>query len=245
MSRWKAAGIHLLLSLGVFLLALLLILKLWYPHPYWEAAGGQGLLVILSGVDITLGPLITLIIFKAGKKGLKLDLTLIGLAQLAALSYGMYVVAQARPAFVVFALDRFQVVQASEVVFEGATNERYAGAPWTGPVVTAARRPSDPKEREKILFSALGGGPDLDRLARLYQDYESLAERAVAKAKPLAVLAARFPEQKGMIGDFLERHGLRENEAVYLPLVALKQDMAMVLHKSDGRIVGALPLDPW
>jgi hypothetical protein len=50
MSRWKASGIH------------------------FEAAGGDRLIFILAAVDVTLGPLITLIIFKAGKKGLKFDL---------------------------------------------------------------------------------------------------------------------------------------------------------------------------
>ena len=85
MSRWKASGIHLLLSAAIAVVVLTLMLMVWYPWPLFEAAGGSRLVFILVGVDVTLGPLITLVIFKSGKPGLKFDLTVIALVQLAAL----------------------------------------------------------------------------------------------------------------------------------------------------------------
>ena len=85
MSRWKAASIHLSISILVGLLVLALLFLVWYPEPYFEAAGGQHLIVVLLGVDLVLGPLMTLILFKSGKWGMRFDLWMIGIIQSAAL----------------------------------------------------------------------------------------------------------------------------------------------------------------
>src|SRR5919201_4579714 len=97
MSRWKAASIHFTLSVAIATILLGLMLALWYPPPYFALMGGLMLVVLIAGCDVTLGPLITLIIFKTGKKGLKLDLAMIGCVQAAALVYGLYMMFEARP----------------------------------------------------------------------------------------------------------------------------------------------------
>src|SRR5256885_1540003 len=112
MSRWRASGLHFLISLLILVTALALIRLVWYPDFFFAAIGADGLLAILFTVDVTLGPLITLVIFKSGKRGLKFDLAFIAVCQLAALLYGMHTVFLARPAFAVFYDDRFEVVQA-------------------------------------------------------------------------------------------------------------------------------------
>ncbi len=119
MSRWKAASIHLSISIAVGLLVFALLFLVWFPQPYFDAAGGQHLILVLLGVDLVLGPLLTLILFKSGKKGMLFDLYLIGLVQSAALVYGMHVIVQARPAFIVAAIDRFNVVAANELANRG------------------------------------------------------------------------------------------------------------------------------
>jgi hypothetical protein len=49
-----------------------------------------------------LGPLLTLVVFKSGKSGLKMDLALIGLFQSICLSAGAYVVYSERPTFFIY-----------------------------------------------------------------------------------------------------------------------------------------------
>src|SRR5215467_6827215 len=110
MSRWKASGIHLLLSCAIVGAVLVFMVSVWYRWPLFILAGGAGITLILAGVDVTLGPLITLIIFKPGKKGLKFDLTFIALLQVVALAYGVHVIFIARPVYLVFAVDRFNLV---------------------------------------------------------------------------------------------------------------------------------------
>ena len=67
--RLQAFGIHFLLSLLVAALAALLVFGLWFPYPYREISGGRELFLLIVGVDIVIGPLITLAIFNRSKPG--------------------------------------------------------------------------------------------------------------------------------------------------------------------------------
>src|SRR5262245_27659918 len=96
LTRWHASGIHLLISAAIAGIALSVMLLVWYPGPLFEACGGTGLLFILIGVDVVIGPLITLIIFRIGKRGLRFDLCAIAVLQLSALLFGSYVLFEAR-----------------------------------------------------------------------------------------------------------------------------------------------------
>src|SRR3982751_1527004 len=107
MSRWKAAAIHLSISAAIAVIACALFFVVWYPGTYFHAAGADELVILLVGVDLAIGPLLTLIVFRSGKRGLRFDLTSIAIAQAVALMYGAHVVLQSRPIFLVAALDRF------------------------------------------------------------------------------------------------------------------------------------------
>ena len=117
MTRWKAAGLHFLICVLVASSVVLVMLAIWYPGRLFEAMGGERLVMILIGVDVVIGPLITLIIFSPTKPRhlLRFDLTVIGCLQLAALAFGVYVVFEARPVYMVFAADRFEVTTAIEI----------------------------------------------------------------------------------------------------------------------------------
>src|SRR5574339_472378 len=52
MTRWHAAGAHLLISALVAAAMLALMLALWYPPPLFQAMGGAGLALIVIGVDV-------------------------------------------------------------------------------------------------------------------------------------------------------------------------------------------------
>src|SRR6185503_6935605 len=113
MSRWQAAGIHLGIRALIAAVVLVVIYLVWYPSPYFKAMGGDQLVLLVVGVDVVIGPLITLIIYQAGKKGLKFDLSVIALLQSAALVYGVMIAAEARPVYTVFVVDRFETVSAN------------------------------------------------------------------------------------------------------------------------------------
>lgn len=251
MTRVRAAAIHLGISAVIAVILFSLVFYFWYPEPYFEAAGAQFLWYLLVFVDIVLGPFLTLIVFKPGKPGLKFDLTFIAVAQLCAFLYGFSVIAEARPAFVVFVVDRFNVVPANWVSPEAMVRAReinphqqYHELSWSGPVLAAARRPDDKGEREALFFSALSGY-DIETFPEYFVPYAELASEAVAKAKPLTVLIERHPDQEAKIQGWIKAAGYSLDDVRFLPMTATRRDMALVLEATTGDIVTALPLSPW
>jgi len=112
-SRWLAFGIHLSISLVVLIALLSLIFFVWFPHDLIFAGGIDGL-KILMGVDLILGPLLTLIVYKHGKKGLVFDLSLIALLQFACLFAGTWLVFNERPLVQLLADDGVHLLAASD-----------------------------------------------------------------------------------------------------------------------------------
>ena len=248
MSRWKASAIHLGISAAIAAIVVGVMLKLWYPPPYFDAMGGGTLIMLIVGCDVVLGPLITLIIFKSGKKGLKMDLAIIGCIQLAALAYGTYTIFIARPVFTVFAIDRFEVVAANEIQSEElakATDPEFSTFSLTGPRVVAALLPDDPQERSRITTEALAGGDDIKNLPRLYVPYDSLAKEAGSRAQPVSRLTARNADARARIDELFRSTGLREDSVGFLPLSARNKSMSVILEKDSGRIRAIIDANPW
>jgi hypothetical protein len=244
MSRWKACGIHLLLSAAVAAVVLTLMLTVWYPWPLFEIAGGGRLIFILTGVDVTLGPLITLIIFKSGKKGLKFDLTVIALAQLAALAYGIHTMFLARPVYIAFAVDQFELVTARDIDPQDlaqAARPEFKRIPLTRPRYIAVVPPTDPAERSRLV-EAVMKGKDLYMFPRYYVPYEQEAQSALKRAKPLGVLLKRAPE---VVQDYLGSSGHTEGSIKFLPLRSPHADAAVLLDAVSGVPLKILRVDPW
>ena len=114
MSRWQAFAIHFILSAIALSILLAVIMFVWFPGILFNVDGGWAGLRIVIGVDLVLGPLLTLIVFKAGKPGLKFDLTAIGVFQVTCMTAGMWVVYTERPLALVLAHDTVYSITAQE-----------------------------------------------------------------------------------------------------------------------------------
>lgn len=247
MSRWRAGLIHLALSGLVAGAVLALLVGLWFPAPYFGAGGGKNLFMLLVGVDVVLGPLLTLLVFRPGKPGLKLDLAVIGLLQALALGYGVYTMALARPVFVVAVVDRFVAVAAGQIDpldLLAAPQPQWRKLSWTGPQLVGAQRPDDSEARNELLFSALAG-KDIELFPRYYTFYEKVAPALLARAQGLDGLRNMHPASRHEIDAFVQRHGGSDKELAWVPLVANDTDIVMVLARPTGQPVGTLEMDPW
>jgi hypothetical protein len=131
MNRWTAFAIHLVISIVVFISLLGLIIAFWYPGVLFTIDGGWSGLKLVMGVDVVLGPLLTLVVFKAGKPGLKFDLGCIAALQVACMAAGVWIVYQSRPIALVFAYDTFFSLAASE--FEAYDRSPESIAEFPGP----------------------------------------------------------------------------------------------------------------
>lgn len=103
-TRVGAFSVHLLISIAIFAVLMYLIYFHWYSGPYFRFDGGWRGTLIMIGVDLVLGPTLTLIVFDPRKSAAKirLDLTIIGLIQLSALAWGFHAVESQRPVAVSF-----------------------------------------------------------------------------------------------------------------------------------------------
>lgn len=248
MSRWKAAGIHLSINAVIALLAAGLIYGIWYPHPYSQAAGAGTLVLLLLGVDLVLGPLLTLVVFKAGKKGLRFDLAAIAILQVCAFVYGLHVVAAARPAFIVGVIDRFSLVIANDIDsadLAKATDPAFRYMPWTGPRLIGAQMPKDWQSRNEVLFSG-AAGKDIDELPRYYVPYAQVAQALLSHANSLDDTKRKHPETTHLIDDWLRKHpNHNASNVVTLPLAAHKQSLTMLVDRKTGAVLDGLPVSPW
>jgi hypothetical protein len=235
-TRWQASGLHLLISLVIALAVLTLLLQVWYPGPLFEGAGGSQLALILIGVDVVIGPLITLIVFRAGKRGMKFDLAVIAALQLAALVYGTHVMYLARPAFIVFVVDQFQAASAADLDPEELAKAKYPQfrqPPLGGPILAYAELPTDPTERADLMFLGLAG-VDLERLPRLWAPYAERKADVLAKAWPLQRVRVLEPQAAKIVDEWMARSGTKEADVRYVRLRAKRGWIAVLLDAKTG-----------
>lgn len=243
--RARAAGIHLLISAAVALLAAALVFGLWYPGAFRMLAGGRDLFLLVTVVDVIIGPLLTFAVFNLAKpqKELRRDLAIIGVVQLAALFYGMYTVFAARPIAMVFEVDRFRLVTASSVSVEDMPTAapEYRSLPLTGPQLLGARRPRQGDERNDALFKGVFSGVDVGSRPLFWQSYELSRADALARSQPLSGLRARHPKEAAGIDKELAAMKVDPATARFLPAIARGDWVAVMDAKGD--VVGYLPFD--
>ncbi|MFO1415514.1 MAG: TfpX/TfpZ family type IV pilin accessory protein [Burkholderiales bacterium] len=245
-TRWQAFLAHLAISALIAATMVALVLALWYPPPYFAGMGGGILLRLLIGVDVVLGPLITLIVFDPRKPRLKYDLMVIAALQVAALGYGAVVMFDARPVYNVFVKDRFDVVPANRIVDTSLARApaQFRPLPLAGPRIVGALPPTDPAEASDIALAAMHGGPDLSDLPHLYVDYAQVAPQVAATAKPLSMLSRQGRAHAEAVSDFAKAHPGAANLG-FVPVKARTQDFSAIVDRKTGDIVGYLPLSPW
>ena len=112
-SRWSAFGLHFAISVIILIALLAVIFFVWFPYDLIYAGGITGLKIVM-GVDLVLGPLLTLVVFAPGKKSLKFDLSMIALLQAGCLFAGMWLVFNERPLVQVLADDGVHLLAASD-----------------------------------------------------------------------------------------------------------------------------------
>ena len=220
MSRWRAAGIHLLVSAGVAAVVLAVMLGVWYGPTLFWAMGGAGLALILIGVHLVMGPALTLVVFRSGKRGLKFDLAVIALCQVAALLYGCYAFFLARPAFIVFVKDQFQIATVAQLepqYLAEARYPQYRSLPWWGPELVYGEWPKDHEEQQKLMFAGLAG-VDLQHFPRYYAPYEQGKSEMLAKALPLSSVHKTEPEAAKAIDEWVASSGADAQNLRYLRL---------------------------
>jgi hypothetical protein len=204
-----------------------------------SAEGAWNIIGIVLSVDVTLGPLLTFVVFQAGKKGLKFDLTFIAAVQISALIYGMYTLWQPRPVYIAALGHRFDVVAANVVEPKGAANISFLGPRWIG-----VRDPKNAEESNRVLFGSLGGATP-GALLDFHQPYTASAKETLSRSNPIDRLLPLNAGREAEIQQWLSNRGRTNQNTRYQGLKARSKDMAVMLDATTGDIVGIAPFTPW
>lgn len=241
--RVKAFLVHLLLSAVIGTAVGAVFWFILYPAPLFRAVGGLDIFLVVLTVDVILGPVLTLIVFRKGKKRLWLDLAVIACVQAAALAYGVATLYMGRPVFVAALGHRFDVIQASEVAPDDLQASGQSLPAW-GPKWVGIRPPDDPKVRSEMMFSGLAG-VDYGHKPQFHTAISDMRAELLKEAKPIAELRARGRDHDAAISAWLADRGHSDESVRYVGLKAKAEDMAVILDAKTAEVIGIAPFKPW
>ncbi len=247
-NRFQAFLVHLVCSAAIAMLVLALVFLVWYPGLLASATGVDEIFLIVLGVDVCLGPLLTLVVFNLKKKELRHDLFIIFALQLSALLYGLYTVAIVRPVYVVFEVDRFQLVYANELNKEklmNASSKEYKSLPYLGPKWISSKFPDDIQERNNLMFSTADGGDDLAKIPKYYIPYNDSREDIINHLSPINELKDYNSSNSGVFNELMDRYPVASSNVGFLPLKGYVMDLTVIVDKDTAEVIEIAKLQPW
>ena len=242
-----AFGIHFIATALLATAAAALIFGVWFPAPFNAMIGGTKLFVLVVGCDLALGPLISLVIFNRGKsrRHLVIDYSIVALVQLAALGYGVWVMAGSRPAYLAYVVDRFEVVAAhaiSDADLAETRDPRFARRPLFGPELVTVKVPS--AEEQDVLFEELAGHQSGAR-PRFYVPFPAGLEEIRRRGGMIPDLEKRHPEARAELERAVADAGVPAARLRWLPVAARLGFWTALIDFETGKPVSFADLDPY
>lgn len=242
MSRYRAALYHLCISLLVFFFLAYLILVHWFPGFFYAIDGGWEGMRIIIGVDLILGPTLTLIVFKQGKPGLKMDLTLIGLFQSICLTAGVYVVHAERPLFFVYYQAHFYSLSADTFSRYGRPAPDLSKYSEATPIKIYIDLPESPIEEadfRRVLVQ--------DKIpAWIYEPLFTPLQDSLAKVLQQGTAEQELRERDSHhnLDSWLERYGGSAEDFVFIPIHSRYRDAFIGIAAADGQFIDIVEIPP-
>lgn len=233
---------HIIISVLIALIVVCIVFLLWYPAPLAKATGVTQLFLMLIAIDVIIGPMLTLLVYKEGKKTLKMDLTVIVLIQITALLYGVYNIAQGRPVWLVQNGNRFELVRNNEIIAENIKRAKveYQKPSWFKLQFVAVNSGHTIEEKNKNLFDEVESGISAalrpERYTTLNQEKQNL------------IIHSRDLEELKKFNDSRQLQTILEKcpkANAWFPLKAINVDMIVLINKETAEVVKIVDLRPW
>ncbi len=195
MTRWKAAAIHMAIGLVLIGGVIGLMFALWFPYGLYRIAAMDRLIFTMAGVDIVAGPLLTLIVYKAGKSSLRFDLSVIAVLQACFLGYALHTAWITRPVFLVWGIDSMSLVFANDIQpnhLAAGTTPGSNSLSHFGPRLMAVTVPKDLDARQRKFTEIIRSQTTVERLPRFFEPYDSARAYILRRSQPVteATMAA-------------------------------------------------------
>jgi hypothetical protein len=243
--RLKAFSLHLLGSASALTLILGTLYLGWYRWPGWRLADATTVVVVLVGVDLVLGPLMTLIIANKNKSRRELtrDIGIIVAVQVCALIYGSTSLWSGRPLYYAFSENILQLVQAYDIDSHEAElgrqqNPELAPHWYSTPRWIWAPLPKDPEEAQKIVSGAISGADDVTSMPRYFKRWEQGLPELRAQLKKVDDVPYFSPGEKKKLKERLQAAGFGPDQMNTLPLTGRGKPLLAVFDLANLKIIG-------
>ena len=240
-NRLKFFLSHLSISILIALFVMGLVFFIWYPAPLAKAVGVTQIFLMMLAIDVIVGPLLGLLVYKQGKKSLKFDLTVIIAIQISALLYGIYSIEQGRPAWLAYNLDRFELVRKNEIVDQNINQAKpkFQQVSWFKPQYVAVNFAKDIQQRNDDMFAEALGGISLAQRPERYVNFAEAKAQLQKRAQSLELLQQY--NDKAVVKNILAKY---PQATAFLPMKASAVDMTVLINHKGG-VVKIVDLRPW
>ncbi len=233
---------HLSISAFIALLVIVIVFCFWYPSPLAKAIGVTHIFLMLLAIDIIIGPVLGFIVYKEGKKSLKMDLGIIILIQLVALCYGIYSIFEGRPAWLAYNGDRFELVRNNEIVENNIADAmpQFQHPSNLKPQYAAVQFAKNAKQRSDDMFAEVLGSVSLAQRPERYVPLAQAKTQIQQRAQELNELNKFNTADK--VKKVLDKY---PQANAWVPLKANAIDMVVLMNKDKGEVVKIVDLRPW
>ena len=184
--------------------------------------------------------------YKKGKRGMLFDLVVITLIQVLAIGWGARALYLNRPYFMVFTVDRFEVISIREVDVDTIKDPAFLDKPFTGMVELYANLPKDHQRFQKLIREVMfEGKPDIQFRPEFWSLYPERQELALEVSQPLQKLRAARPEASRAIDKLVQAHGGNLNNLQFVPGLINDGQFTVILDAQTGAVIDFLGINPW
>jgi hypothetical protein len=246
--RIKAFAVHISVSACVLALTLGALYLGWYRWPGWYVTDLVHVARILVGIDLTLGPLFTLLIAnpKKPRRELTRDIGVIAAVQLVALIYGVLTLWGGRPLYYAYSRKEVETVAASqlppsEVQLARQQNPGLAPHWYSQPRWVWARVPANPTERDGVTRRAASENiDDVTQMPRYYQPLDQAGEVLRADLKKVDDIVIFTRQERATLKERMQRLGLPTDQADTLFMIGRNRPVLIVFDRATLRILALI-----
>jgi hypothetical protein len=246
MTRYRATLIRLAISTVLVSIVYFVTYFVWYPKPAFEVVGVSSILCLLVGVDLVLGPLLTLVVYKHGKPGLRFDLAVTVVLEVAALVYGSCRLYEERPHYLVFIVDRVEFVSIKNIDTNEMRYDELRSKPFAKLIKVYARRPADAEGFDRYLSSIMvDGKPDLEGRPEYWEPWSGGSDAIRMQIRPVENLHPKSERERRHVQRAIDLHRDDHPNLGVLPIGGVDDDIGMLVDRDSLEILGVLRADPW
>lgn len=245
--RWHAFGIQLAIWGAIIAGIYYGLLLPWFSRPLFVAEGGHYLLLLIAGVDLVLGPLLTLLAVgpRKSRPAIRQDLLTTSLLRTLALAMGLWLGWESRPAAVVWLDETFHTLPLSALKEDPTTYAAISSHLRSRPVYLIVDLPEDPAARSAVFVEAYAKGTSvlLDSSRYLPFDPRLSAIRA-AHSRYISRISNHSGIASSLDKEGIQLEALDGSHWLLLPVVSRYRTHHLLIDAESGEVIRSIQLKP-